>query len=132
MTTRFAQLTTALCLAATLCACTPAAHTTATNGEAQSVKRVTQTIIVKPRQDVEDEASLMRLIRIKFPAPDRIEFLRAMSGGAYVLAVVGAADSKHVQTIITDLVATDLFEYVELDPMMTINDGEITLCCRPR
>jgi len=80
-----------------------------------------QSIIVKPRQDIADGAALMKLIHARLPAYERIEYLRAMSGGAYVLMVTGKSNDSQIETIIADLMATDLFEYVELDRMMTIN-----------
>jgi len=110
-----------LCSTAVLFACAPVAQTAGPSNHEHVATGMRQSIIVKPRQDIADGAALMKLIHARLPAYERIEYLRAMSGGAYVLMVTGKSNDSQIETIIADLMATDLFEYVELDRMMTIN-----------
>ena len=67
-----------------------------------------------------DESTVMRLIRQTLPRPERVTYLRAMSGDAHVLGVVAPATAESVPALIAELEATNLFEYVELDRMKSI------------
>jgi hypothetical protein len=69
-----------------------------------------------------DQATVMQLIRQELPHPERLTYLRSMSGDAHVLSVVPPATQDTVPILIDELRATKLFEYVELDRMMTIRD----------
>jgi hypothetical protein len=79
----------------------------------------TGSIIVKPRERI-DSAALMKNIGEKMRAPERVAFVRAMSGDAYVLNVAAPATAADVPNIIAELNATGLFEYVEADEQLTI------------
>jgi len=70
-----------------------------------------------------DEPTVMRLIGQKLPQPERVSYLRAMSGDAHVLSVAAPATEDDVSELITDLRATKLFEYVELDRMKGIRSN---------
>jgi hypothetical protein len=81
--------------------------------------RAISGIIVKPKHPVANDAALMKLVNTHLAAPTQVTFLRPMSGGAYVLSVMPPAAKADVVTIITQLTASGLFEYVEEDQMMT-------------
>jgi hypothetical protein len=99
-----------------LTACQAGAQSNAPAQDAQPVSRV----IVKLRQPVASEATLMKLIQEKFPEPERIAFMRAIANDAYVLKVVPPATKNDLPRIMAQLTATGLFDYVEEDKKMTI------------
>ena len=77
-------------------------------------------IIVKPKTVVANGTELMSAIAAKLPDEHRLQYFRAMSGDAHVLGVVQPALAADVPEIIGRLTSTGLFEYVELDRMLTI------------
>jgi hypothetical protein len=102
--------------AALLGACsTPDAHV----ASAASTQPV-GAVIVKPKTPVANDAALVTVVRQKLNQPERVSFLRPMSGGAYVFNVVSPATANDIPGVISDLLATGLFEYVEEDQIVTI------------
>jgi hypothetical protein len=101
---------------ATLSACSTADTIAATDEQPVAVGAV----IAKPKVAVADGAALMSLIRSKLVRPERVAFQRPMSGGAYVINVVAPATSQDIPNVVSDLLATGLFEYVEVDQIVTI------------
>jgi hypothetical protein len=76
-------------------------------------------IIVKPKKPPTDSAALMKVVSAQLTSPERVTFLRAMSGDAYVLNVMPPATKADIASIVAQLTASGLFEYVEEDQMMT-------------
>lgn len=119
MCKNLARLLTIMVVTATLSCCTThqvLAQSPASAAAAQPVGR----LIVKLHQPA-DEVALMRLLTEKLPAPERIAFFRAISNDMYVLNLLTPATKDDLPRVIEQLIATDLFEYVEEDRMMTIN-----------
>jgi hypothetical protein len=97
-------------------ACVPAARPQQADVGPQPVAR----LIIKLHSPA-DQAAVMRQIRQKLPHPERLTYLREMSTDTHVLSVVAPATAESVTGLIGELLATELFEYVELDRMMTIH-----------
>ncbi|MGC3979795.1 MAG: hypothetical protein QM808_00870 [Steroidobacteraceae bacterium] len=100
-----------------LAACFAAPNPTAAS---QSSGVSVGSIIVKPRNQYADGAALMKAINAKLTSPQRLQFLRPMSGSAYVLNVIAPASKDDIPRIISELSATGMFEYVEPDEVVTI------------
>ena len=77
-------------------------------------------VIVKPKAAVANDATLVAVVRHNLKQPERVSFLRPMSGGAYVFNVVAPATANDIPAVINDLIETGLFEYVEADQVVTI------------
>ena len=103
---------------ALIAACSTPDAPNASTSSAQPVGAV----IVKPKTPVANDAALVTAVQQKLKRPERVSFLRPMSGGAYVFNVVSpaTATATDIPTVITDLIATGLFEYVEVDQIVTI------------
>lgn len=80
-----------------------------------AVSRAVGGIIVKPRNPVVDEATLMKMVDARLTSSGQVRFSRAMSGGAYVLSVFPPATPADIPSIVAQLSASGLFEYVEVD-----------------
>ena len=77
-------------------------------------------VIVKPKMAVANDQALISVVHRKLKQPERVSFLRPMSGGAYVFNVVSPATANDIPAVIADLLATGLFDYVEADQVVTI------------
>ena len=78
-------------------------------------------VILKTKTASQNGAAVIQLVNAHLLAPERVRYLREMSGGAHVLQVVPPATKADIPVIIAQLIATGLFEYVEEDRMMSIH-----------